>query len=130
FVRTLVSLSRPGGLISIVATNRDALAMRAGMEGDLAEARRLFDADRYRNGVGALARADHPEELGETLRNMGAEPVAWYGVRLFCDAWRRGETRSVDPDDLIEAEWEASRRDPYRRLSRLFHIVAIRGEDG
>jgi S-adenosylmethionine-dependent methyltransferase len=34
---------------------------------------------------------------------------------------------AADPEDLVLAvELEATRRDPYRRLSRLFHLVGRR----
>jgi hypothetical protein len=52
--------------------------------------------------------------------------VAWYGVRLFTDGWTP-ERAATDPEDLVlEAELIASQRDPYRRLSRLFHLMGRR----
>lgn len=54
------------------------------------------------------------------------DPVAWYGVRLSSDGWVCGEP-PADPDELVlQVDLEASRRDPYRRLSRLFHLVGRR----
>jgi hypothetical protein len=51
--------------------------------------------------------------------------VAWYGVRLFTDGWTP-ERAATDPEDLVlEAELIASQRDPYRRLSRLFHLAKL-----
>jgi hypothetical protein len=47
-------------------------------------------------------------------------------VRLFTDGWAPGRP-ATDPEDLVLAvELEATRRDPYRRLSRLFHLVGRR----
>jgi S-adenosylmethionine-dependent methyltransferase len=52
--------------------------------------------------------------------------VAWYGVRLFTDGLTP-ERAATDPEDLVlEAELIASQRDPYRRLSRLFHLMGRR----
>jgi hypothetical protein len=54
--------------------------------------------------------------------------LAWYGVRLFTDGWTP-DRAAADPEDLVlQAELLASQRDPYRRLSRLFHLVGRRRE--
>jgi S-adenosylmethionine-dependent methyltransferase len=56
------------------------------------------------------------------------EPVRWYGVWLFVD-WLELSGAALDPDASSEVaaaaavELEASRRDPYRQLSRAFHLV-------
>jgi hypothetical protein len=60
------------------------------------------------------------------------EPVQWYGVWLFVD-WLEFGGAQLDPTDTkqVEAtaavELEASRRDPYRQLSRVFHLVGRKG---
>jgi hypothetical protein len=64
--------------------------------------------------------------VSDLLRNGGVETVDWYGVRLFTDGWTPDRS-ATDPEDLVlEAELQASRRDPYRRLSRLFHLIGRR----
>lgn len=46
-------------------------------------------------------------------------------MRLFTDGWAP-DRPATDPDDLVlQVEFAASRRDPYRRLSRLFRLVAV-----
>ena len=60
--------------------------------------------------------------------NDGVQPVRWYGVWLFTD-WLEFSGAELVPGDSAElaataaVELEASRRDPYRRLSRVFHLV-------
>jgi S-adenosylmethionine-dependent methyltransferase len=45
---------------------------------------------------------------------------------LFTDGWS-ADRPADDREDLVFAvELEASRRDPYRRLSRLFHLLGRR----
>ena len=124
-LRSLVGLVRPGGLLSIVATNRHALALRPGLRGDVGQALALLEGDRYRNGLGRSTRADDPVALGEQLRGLVAEPRCWYGVRTFTDAWEPHHDAD-DPDAVIALEAAASRLDPYRQVSRLFHLVARR----
>lgn len=114
------------GIVSIVAKNVNALAVRPALEGDWAGALSAFDADRQINGLGMDTRGDNVDELSAMLTARDVEPVAWYGVRLFTDGWTPAR-RVSDPDDLVLAvELEASRRDPYRRLSRLFHLLGRR----
>jgi S-adenosylmethionine-dependent methyltransferase len=73
-------------------------------------------------------RADTVEELSELLRRRGVEPLRWYGVWLFVD-WLEFSGVELDPSDATQVaataavELEASRRDPYRQLSRVFHLV-------
>jgi hypothetical protein len=49
-------------------------------------------------------------------------------VRLFTDGWTP-DRPATDPEDLVlEVELLASQREPYRRLSRLFHLLGRRDE--
>lgn len=126
FLDSLCGLAAPGGVVSIVAKNVETLAVFPALRGDWAGALEAFDADRQVNGLGIDTRADRIDDLSTELARRGVDPVAWYGVRLFSDGWLRGDPPD-DPDDLVLAvELEASRRDPYRRLSRLFHLVGLR----
>lgn len=125
-VDALCELAAPAGLVSIVAKNVEVMALRHAHEGDWAEAIAAFDSDRQVNGLGVDTRGDRIEHLSELLVRRGVEPVDWYGVRLFTDGWTP-DRASTDPGDLVlQAELMASRRDPYRRLSRLFHLIGRR----
>jgi SAM-dependent methyltransferase len=120
----LVGTCRPGGLVSIVTRNRAGMAMRAGMVGDWAAAVEAFDARHYDNRLGIQAvRADEPGEVQAALAAAGADTVAWYGVRLFTDHWGQ-QPPEHDFAELIEAESEAGRRDPYRSVAALTHTIA------
>jgi hypothetical protein len=57
------------------------------------------------------------------------EPLRWYGVWLFID-WLDLSGADLDPAEterVAAVELEAGRRDPYRRLSRIFHLVGRKG---
>jgi hypothetical protein len=46
-------------------------------------------------------------------------------------AERFADRPPTDPEDLVfEVELQASRRDPYRQLSRLFHLLGRRRDGG
>lgn len=128
FVGALGALAAPGGVVSVVAKNARSLALRPGLRGRWAEARAGFDQRRSVNGLGVETRADTVEEVSHWLEAAGATPVAWYGVRLFTDATDEPLAPGATvPPEVLAAELEAARRDPYRQLSRLFHVVALKG---
>jgi S-adenosylmethionine-dependent methyltransferase len=123
-VRALVRSCRPGGLLSLLTRNRSGIAMRAGMKGEWAAALEGFDARSYDNRLGlAAVRADEPSEVRAALAAAGAACTAWYGVRLFSDHWGQ-EPPGDDFTQLLAAEEEAGRRDPYRSLAALTHTIA------
>lgn len=125
-IDALCALTDDTGIVSIVAKSIDVLAVRPALEGDWATALAAFDSDHQINGLGADTRGDSLDALSTMLATRGVGPVDWYGVRLFTDGWTR-DRPAVDDEELVLAvELEASRRDPYRRLSRLFHLIAQR----
>ncbi|WP_103352869.1 bifunctional 2-polyprenyl-6-hydroxyphenol methylase/3-demethylubiquinol 3-O-methyltransferase UbiG [Amycolatopsis sp. CA-128772] len=124
----LCRCAAPGGLVSIMTGNADAAAVRPAMEGRWEDALAAFDARTEIGVLGLPTRADTVGELGAALRSRGVEPLAWYGVWLFTD-WLDLSGAAPDPADaerIAAAEFEAGRRDPYRRLSRVFHLVGRR----
>jgi hypothetical protein len=124
--RSLAALAQDGGVVSVAAKNARVLAVRPALAGDWKAAMASFDATRQVNGLGVDTRSDTVEGLGELLATCGIDTVAWYGVRLFTDGWSQ-EPDAVDAeDDVLAVELEASRRDPYRQLSRLFHLIGVR----
>ncbi|MGH9214046.1 MAG: class I SAM-dependent methyltransferase [Acidimicrobiales bacterium] len=127
-VDALCRLTAPTGVVSIVAKNVEVMALRHAHQGDWAAAVAAFDSDRQVNGLGVETRGDRIDHLCELITQRGVDPIAWYGVRLFTDGWTP-DRAATDPEDLVlQAELIASQRDPYRRLSRLFHLVGHRRE--
>ena len=127
-VDQLCRCAAPGGLVSIMTANAKTTAVRPALERRWEQALASFDV---RTGIGVLGvqgRADTVEEIGDLLRSRGVEPVQWYGVWLFVD-WLEFSGVELDPTDSEQVaataavELEAGRRDPYRQLSRIFHLV-------
>jgi SAM-dependent methyltransferase len=121
-----------GGVVSIMTGNAKATAVQPALERRWDDALASFDA---RTGIGVLgvrSRADTVEELSELVRSRGVEPLRWYGVWLFVD-WLEFSGAKLDATDSEQVaataavELEASRRDPYRQLSRVFHLVGRKG---
>ena len=127
-VRELCQCANVGGLVSIMALSAQALAVRPALERRWDDALAAFDATGEVGVLGVPTRADTVEHLSELIRSEGVEPVHWYGVWLFTD-WLEFSGAALESGDSgqLEAtaavELEASRRDPYRQLSRIFHLV-------
>lgn len=130
FIAALADLAEPGGVVSLVAKSADTLAVRPALQGDWSGALAAFGADRQVNGLGVDTRADSLPELTAMLADVGVERVAWYGVRLFTDGWVPDRPTGDPESTVLAVELEASRRDPYRLLSRLFHVVGVRRAGG
>ena len=62
------------------------------------------------------------------MRHQQVGPEAWYGVWLFTD-WMDLPPAGTDVAAVAEVELQASLRDPYRQLSRAFHLIGRRPAD-
>ncbi|MFC8739468.1 methyltransferase domain-containing protein [Streptomyces sp. H23] len=123
----LARMLAPGGLLSLVVRNGDALALRPGLHGDWAGALAAFDTVNYRNRLGLDVRADRLATLTAKLAGIGAPLHTWYGVRVFTDT---APDVAVPPDGLdalLAAEERAGRTDPYRSVAALLHLCGVRG---
>ena len=127
-VEQLCRCAAPGGLVSVMTGNANAGAVRPALERRWADALASFDARTEIGVLGVQGRADTVDELSDLMRAHDVEPVRWYGVWLFVD-WLEFSGVALDPNDTAEVmataavELEASRRDPYRQISRVFHLV-------
>jgi SAM-dependent methyltransferase len=127
-VDQLCRCAAPGGLVSIMTGNAKVGAVRPALEQRWDDALASFDARTEIGVLGVQGRADTVEELSELLTACGVEPLRWYGVWLFVD-WFEFSGVALDPTNservaaTAAVELEASRRDPYRQLSRVFHLV-------
>ncbi|HTZ44732.1 MAG TPA: methyltransferase [Jatrophihabitans sp.] len=127
-VDQLCRCAGPAGVVSIMTGNAHASAVRPALEGRWDDALAAFDSRTEIGVLGVAGRADTVEELAELLAARGVRPVDWYGGWLFVDWLEFGGTAPElrDAAKIAAVELEASRRDPYRGLSRVFHLVGRR----
>ncbi|MEW2388238.1 class I SAM-dependent methyltransferase [Streptomyces venezuelae] len=124
----LARMLAPGGLLSLLVRNAEALAMRPGLAGDWSGALAAFDSVTYRNRLGIDARADRLDALTSALAGIAAPLQAWYGVRVFTDTVADGAALPPEweLEALLTAEERAGRTDPYRRVAALLHLCGVR----
>jgi len=124
-IEALCRCAAPGGLVSVMALNARTLAVRPALDRRWTDALAAFDASGEVGVLGTPTRADTVEELSGLLRHGQVDPVAWYGVWLFVD-WLDLPVESTDVQAVAAVELRASLRDPYRQLSRVFHLVGVK----
>ena len=131
-VTRLCGCAADGGIVSVMTGNAKAAAIRPAMERRWDDALASFDSRTEIGVLGVPGRADTVEELSELMLRRGVAPLGWYGVWLFV-YWLEFGGTELDPRDAKQVaataavELEASRRDPYRQLSRVFHLVGRKG---
>ncbi|MCF1597619.1 class I SAM-dependent methyltransferase [Streptomyces muensis] len=135
----LARMLAPGGLLSLLVRNGDALAMRPGLAGDWAGTLAAFDTTAHlphsrtdSNGgtptrLGLDVRADRLADLTATLAGIAAPLHAWYGVRVFTDTAADGAEIPADVEALLAVEERAGKTDPYRGVAALLHLCGVRG---
>jgi S-adenosylmethionine-dependent methyltransferase len=124
-VQELCRCVAPGGVVSIMALNAATMAVRPALDRRWADALAAFDATQETGVLGAETRGDTVDHLAGLLERWDTRVEAWYGVWLFSD-WLDLPVATTDVGAVAGVELEASRRDPYRQLSRVFHLVARR----
>ena len=117
----LAAATAPGGVLSLVVRNREAMALRHAMRRQWAKALAAFDETGYVNELGVAARADTVDDLTRRLAGHGLAVERWHGVRVLSDGVPLEEP--VPPPDelatLLAAEERAGSTDPYRGVGPL-----------
>jgi S-adenosylmethionine-dependent methyltransferase len=121
-IQALSELARPGGLVSVLTKNASALAARPALEGRYRDALSLMDANGDRGRLGMMTRGDTVAGLYEAFAEAGLTVEFWYGVRVFTDHLGEGMP-GEDLPEMLELEWEAGKREPYRSVARLIHVL-------
>lgn len=129
----MVEAAKPGGLVSVLTKSSEALAARAGLQGDFTTALSILEresldrAETTRGWLGVDTRGDSVAGLTDCLARLGADRVAWHGVGVFSDHRDDLDGRSVkELATLVDLEYRAGRLDPYRGIARLIHVLARR----
>jgi S-adenosylmethionine-dependent methyltransferase len=124
-IQELAAIGRPGALVCVLTKNASALAMRPALEGRYKDALAAIDANQDLGRLGVVTRGDTVEGLSALFEEAGLRVVQWYGVRVFTDHLE-DRPRGSELPEILELEREVSRRDPYRAVARLIHLIGQR----
>ncbi|MFE0463692.1 class I SAM-dependent methyltransferase [Kitasatospora sp. NPDC058965] len=127
-LNALAQVLAPGGRLSLLVRNGDALAMRPGLLGDWDSVEQAFAGEGYLNRIGVQARADRLADLTAELTTRQLSVTQWYGVRVFTDAAGSAEPLPEPRvlETILRQEERAGRTDPYRAVAALLHLFATR----
>ncbi|MGH3630780.1 MAG: class I SAM-dependent methyltransferase [Sciscionella sp.] len=125
-LQALTSVAAQKATLSLLIRNGLAPAMRDGLRGNPAEALAAFDRRDYVNRLGLPAHAHTPADLDRVLVPLRWRRERWYGVRVFCDHRDEDAPEPAALEPLLAAEHEAARRDPYRQVAALLHVLYTR----
>ena len=120
---------RNGGVVSVLAANRNAAVLGRVAAGRLAEARRLLADTSSTTGPGdPLQRRFVLAELQPLLAGAGLHVQTVHGVRVFADtvppALLDGDPQAAD--DLLALERAAAERADYLAIATQLHLLARR----
>ena len=107
----------------LLVRNGIAPAMRDGLRGRWDDAAAAFDSTRYVNRLGLAARGHAPGEIDAAVGPLGWRPERWYGVRVFTDHREKADGSEDELERILAVEREAGRRDPYRAVAALLHLL-------
>jgi SAM-dependent methyltransferase len=138
-ITELAGYVAPGGLLCVAvrtpvsalwrpAARQDWPAALAAIE-ESAAARVQGPDMRYRNEIGAPARADDIGTLTEVAGESGLELVRWYGVRTAVDMAELDPPAPAGPGQLaalLDVEEHLGATDPYRQLAQLAQLILRR----
>ncbi|MDQ1618853.1 MAG: hypothetical protein QOE19_1422 [Actinomycetota bacterium] len=125
----LAAVLRPGGVLSVLAANRNAVVLARAISGRFDQARHALDDVDGRFGAGdPLPRRFTADELVALMRAQGLSEVAVHGVRIFSDLVP-GALVDSEPgaaELLLALERATADHDAFRAIATQLHVLAAR----
>jgi len=128
-VTAIVAVLRGGGLLSLLAANRNAVVLSRAISGRFDQARHALDDPAGRFGPGdPLPRRFTAEQLTALVQAEGLDVRALHGVRTFADLVPGGlvDAEPGAAEALLELERAVADREDFQALATQLHLVALR----
>jgi SAM-dependent methyltransferase len=125
----IAGVLRPGGLLSLLAANRNAVVVARALTGRFDQARHALDDPDGRFGPGdPLPRRFTAEGLTDLVRAQGLEVTVLHGVRAFADLVPGGlvDAEPGAAEALLDLERAVADRDDFRALATALHVIGRR----
>ncbi|WP_372864538.1 methyltransferase domain-containing protein [Spongiibacter sp.] len=124
---SLVAGMAPGGYLSLMFYNLNALVLGNMIKGNLYK---LRDEDFAGHPGGLTPPAPRqPQEVEAALHALGLEVVARRGVRLSHDLMSRQLRAERSVEDMLAIDWQYGAREPFWALGRYVHLLCRRRSD-
>lgn len=125
---TLAARLAPGGQLSLMVFNRDALRLSNVVKGNLEKALAdRLEGKGLRQRLTPISPLTHAQ-IAAWSAECGLELRAVAGIRVFHDYLRQPPAAGDDLTRLIELEWRYCRVDPHWRLGRYLLYTLVRPE--
>ena len=127
-LRSIASVLRPGGSLSLVVGQRHAAVLARAMAGHFSQASALLLGESGREGSRGVERRFAAEEVAGLLAEAGFTVAGIQGVRVFTDLVP-SSLLDLEPGAsaaLLELERAASTRPEYLTVASQLHVVATR----
>ena len=118
----LLKLIRPGGSLSLMFYNRDALVFRNLIRGNWRKA----ESDNLQGDEGGLT-PYHPltlEEVQGWLQSRDYTVLSRAGVRVVYDYMDRKMRETRPTEEVVRIEMKYARQEPYLHMGRYLHLIA------
>jgi S-adenosylmethionine-dependent methyltransferase len=118
----LAELCRPGGILSLMFYNRDALIFRNLIRGNW----KKIQSGNLAGEPGGLTPINpiDPAEFGLWLEQAGFDVIDSIGLRTFFDYLPKPMQQERELVDILELEYRYSTRSPYKDIARYIHVRA------
>jgi S-adenosylmethionine-dependent methyltransferase len=117
----------PGGVLSLLYYNRDALLFQSLVVGNFPYVYSGLKS-RHRQKMTPLYPVS-PYDMDEWITDSGLEIISESGVRVFHDYMRHKNEYEEKFDDIRHFELEYSRDERFRRLGRYIHLILRSPDD-
>jgi len=127
-LRTIASVLRPGGSLSLVVGQRHAAVLARAMAGHFSQASALLQGESGSEGARAAERRFPAEEVTGLLEEAGFAVAGIHGVRVFTDLVP-SSLLDLEPGAsgaLLELERAVATRPEYLTLASQLHVHATR----
>jgi S-adenosylmethionine-dependent methyltransferase len=122
-IAALTECTASEAMISVLVRNGLALAIRDALLRRWRQAVAGFDGMEYVNRLGRRVRAQTPSQVDSMFAPLGWHRRCWFGVRVFTDHLDEPAPGGAELEPMLAAERLAGRRDPYRQVAALLHLV-------
>lgn len=122
----LVELLKPGGSLSLMFYNRNAVLIKQVFSGEFVEALRERRKGYSPRGWGDGATPLAEDTVREWLDEYGLAVGAKSGIRIFHDHLPEGARSRDRLDELLEVERELRKQEPFASLGQHIHLICER----